>query len=191
MDVSQDASPRSSTEATPITIPLVSALFPYHASHLTNISHPLEIVTPPDHVLYGFVVDDPDHGRTAFVHLPPPHTASHRAEELSANFSEVLRPHDPTRLSSPKVTSPTSPPSSMSEALDIRDSLTALLDLAADAIEAKSLLLVLDKHDRGNEGLGELLHSLMYVGGQVVNPGCLEGGWEWDPKRWVLVGLEL
>ena len=73
----------------------------------------------------------------------------------------------------------------------MRESLTALLDLAAESLEASSLILALDKDDREPERLGELLHSLMYVGGQVIKRGALPGDWEWDPRRWVLVGMEL
>jgi hypothetical protein len=73
----------------------------------------------------------------------------------------------------------------------MRDSLTALLDLASDNLEATSLVLVLDKDEREPDRLGELLHSLMYMGGQVVRPGGLEGGWDWDQTQWVLVGIEL
>lgn len=77
--------------------------------------------------------------------------------------------------------------------MDIRDSLTALLDLAAESLDAKALVLALDKDDRDREGLDGLLHSLMYAGGQMLAPGqgALDGGWEWDPTKWVLVGMEL
>lgn len=167
------------------TIPLLASLFPYYTSHLSQTSMSLEIVTPPDHVLTGFVCDHPT-GRTVFVHLPPPHASSNRPEALSGNFSEVLRPHDPSR-------SPVHQYSSPLDGLDVRESLTALLDLASDSLDAKSLVLALNKDDRELEGLNELLHSLMYAGGQVLPPGkgALDGGWEWDPRKWVLVGLEL
>jgi len=170
---------------TQTTIPLLASLFPYYTSQLSSTSMTLEIVTPPDHVLTGFVCDHPS-GRTVFVHLPPPHASSHRPEKLSGNFSEVLRPHDPSR-------SPVHQYSSPLDGLDVRESLTALLDLASDTLEAKSLVLALNKDDRELEGLNELLHSLMYAGGQVLPPGkgALDGGWEWDPRKWVLVGLEL
>jgi len=166
-------------------IPLITALFPYHSSQLSIISTLLEIVTPPDHVLSGFIADHPS-GRTVYVHLPPPHISSHRPEELSGNFSDVLRPHDPSRSPQRQSTSPL-------DGLDIRESLTALLDLAAESLQAKALVLALDKDDREMESLNELLHSLMYVGGHVLPPGkgALDGGWEWDPRKWVLVGMEL
>jgi hypothetical protein len=174
-------------EANAPIIPLISSVFPYHATQVASMALILEIVTPPDHVLQGFVVDHPGSGRTVYVHLPPPHASAQvRPETLSANFSDVLRPHDPKRT----VPSP-QPPSAPGQALDMRDSLTALLDLASDNLEATSLVLVLDKDERDPDRLGELLHSLMYMGGQVVRPGGLEGGWDWDQTQWVLVGIEL
>jgi hypothetical protein len=85
-----------------------------------------------------------------------------------------------------------SPPGqATSLALDIKESLTALLDLSSDSLEAKNLILVLDRDDRDQERLEDLLHSLMYAGGQVLAPGRLEGGYEWDIRHWVLVGIEL
>ena len=168
-------------------IPLISVLFPYHASQVAELSRMLEIVTPPDHVLDGFILDHPTFGRSTYIHLPPLHSsAMSQPEILSPHFFEVLRPHDPL-LVLPTVASQ----SPANRALDMRESLTALLDLAADSLEATSLVLVLDKDDRDPERMNELLHSLMYVGGQVIKQGALPGGWEWDPTRWVLVGIEL
>jgi len=167
------------------SMPLIATLFPFHSTQLSTMSTVLEIVTPPDHILAGFIADHPA-GRTVYIHLPPPHVSSHRPEALSGNFSDVLRPHDPSRSPHRQFSSPL-------DGLDIRESLTALLDLSADQLNAKALVLVLDKDDRELEGLNELLHSLMYVGGHVLPPGkkALDGGWEWDPRRWVLVGMEL
>lgn len=156
---------------------------------MSPISHLLEIVTPPDHVLEGFILDHPRSGRTAFVHLPPPHASTvGRPEVLQPHFSEVLRPHDPLHHRQ-LLSSPTGQATSL--ALDIKESLTALLDLASDALDAKNLVLVLDRDDRDHERLEDLLHSLMYAGGQVIVPGRLEGGYEWDARHWVLVGMEL
>lgn len=171
-------------------IPLISTVFPYHASQLSVMSHILEIVTPPDHVLQGFILDHPTCGRTVYVHLPPPHSSAHgRPEVLQPHFSEVLRPHDPLHHRQVLLPSPTGQATSL--ALDIKESLTALLDLSSDALDAKSLVLVLDRDDRDHERLEDLLHSLMYAGGQVIAPGRLEGGYEWDARHWVLVGIEL
>ncbi|WRT69988.1 uncharacterized protein IL334_006981 [Kwoniella shivajii] len=165
-------------------ISLISSIFPKHFQTISTLSSTLEIVTPPSNVLKGFIVDHST--RTVFIHLPPTastSTQAERPETLSPNFSQVLRPHDPTLSSSPLT-------SSTQYALDIRESLTALLDLASDALEASNLVLVLDRDEREQEGLGELLHSLMYVGGQVLKPPSFEG-WEWDIRKWVLVGMEL
>ncbi|WVQ90398.1 hypothetical protein IAS59_004178 [Cryptococcus gattii] len=172
---------------------LIASIFPQHAPTVSLLSHTLEILTPPSHILYGFIVDYPppsSSGRTVFVYLPPGHgTANQRPEALSPNFSQVLRPHDPMFSNSPPRDS--SPVSNTAYALDIRESLTALLDLAAEALEASHCVLILDRSESEQEALGEMLHSLMYVGGQVIKPGGLEGGWEWDPMKWVLVGMEL
>lgn len=172
------------------SIPLVSTLFPFHASQMMPKCHLLEIVTPPDHILDGFILDQPNIGRTVFVHLPPPHASTHgRPEILQPHFSEVLRPHDPLHHRQIPQLSPTNQVSSL--ALDIKESLTALLDLSSDSLDAKNLVLVLDRDDRDQERLEDLLHSLMYAGGQVVAPGRLDGGYEWDARHWVLVGIEL
>lgn len=79
----------------------------------------------------------------------------------------------------------------MADGLDIRESLTALLDLSADMLEASKMVLILDKKERGEEGVRDLVHSLMYAGGVVLRQGGIEGDWEWDQTRWVLVGMEL
>lgn len=184
---STSSHPQSIPDSVRPIIPLISALFPYHASQVVARSHLLEIVTPPDHVLHGFILDHPTSGRAVYVHLPPLHSsATSRPDPLAPHFFEVLRPHDPLRALPAAAVQ-----SSINTALDMRESLTALLDLAADSLEATSLILALDKDDREPDRLDELLHSLMYVGGQVVKQGALPGGWEWDPRRWVLVGIEL
>ena len=164
---------------------LLDALFTSQQSITSLSAHALEIVTPPDNILQGFIVDQPIHGRAVYIHLQTPRSARDQNRDLPANFSEVLRPHDPSRLSAIEQ--------STSEAahLDVRESLTALLDLASDPLDANQLILVLSRDERGNEALDEMLHSLMYVGGQMIRQGLLEGGWEWDPSKWILVGMEL
>lgn len=151
---------------------LLHSIFPTHHPLLSS-SHAIEIVTPPSHTLFGFLTLPSTGTRTAFIHLPQPHSSSSRPEHLSANFSEVLRPHDPARPTPPVGLS------TLAEGLDIRESLTALLDLAADSLEAGLLVLILDKAERGERGVRELVHELMYAGGQVIRPGGLEGGLEW------------
>ena len=178
--------PRSSSTAdlcAEMSIPLVTNLFPYQAPAIASISTALEIVTPPAHIVHGFICDYPSGGRTVYVHLSPPAETHTQPETLSANFSEILRPHDPSRGPRESYT-----PMGM----DVRESLTALLDLASDNLEAKCLVLALHREEVG-EGLDDTVHSLMYAGGMVLSPGqgALDGGWEWDPRLWVLVGIEL
>lgn len=167
--------------------PLINSVFPYAASDVAASSYMLEIVTPPDLVLKGFVSDHDSLGRIAFVHLPPTlsgGTSPAPPERLAPHFSDVLRPHDPRRAH-PRSPSPPPP-----QGLDIRESLTALLDLA-DALEAAQLVLVLDKDEREPAPLAELMHALMFVGGAAVCPGVPVGDWEWDSRRWALVSIEL
>lgn len=175
------SSASSSSRCAPV-LPLITSVFPYAASSVAMSSHMLEIVTPPDNVLKGFIADDTALGRCVFVHLRPT-TGPVPEDPLAPHFSDVLRPHDPRR---PHPV----PPSRQTTALDLRESLTALLDLA-DTLEAAQLLLVLDKDERDPAPLAELLHALMYVGGTPVRPGALVGDWEWDSRRWALVSIEL
>lgn len=62
-------------------------------------------------------------------------------------------------------------------------SVVALLDLAADNLDCGALVIVLE---RSAPNLGELLHSLMYVGGSVVT----KPPFFVDPA-FILVGLEI
>lgn len=104
-----------------------------------------------------------------------------------------------------------------SPGIDIRDQLTSLLDLASDSLHATKVILALRRSERDDESLRVLLHSLAYVGGEVlVSPssvgvrvrgsggrrmvmGMGNGGWglgegwdwEWNEEEWVLVGIEL
>lgn len=163
-------------------LPLISSVFPTAASAIAECSHMLEIVVPPSQALQGFVCDSPE-GRIAFVHLPPSPPSAPRADHLAPHFSDVLRPHDPHR--------PHPVPQQASGGVtDIRENLTALLDLA-DTLQAEHLMLILDKDEREPAPLDDLLHALMYVGGAPVRPGAPVGEWDWDPRRWALVSIEL
>ncbi|WWC91932.1 uncharacterized protein L201_006884 [Kwoniella dendrophila CBS 6074] len=190
-------------------ISLIASIFPKHFQSISNLSTTLEIVTPPSNVLKGFILDH-HVNRTVFIHLLPPSASTNRFQErpekLSPNFSQVLRPHDPLLSISPCSLSPTLSNSINSinhnisdrYGLDIRESLTALLDLSCDALEANNLILILDRNENAQdeqdqEYLRDTLHSLMYTGGQVLKSPCksLLNDWEWDITKWVLVGMEL
>ncbi|KAJ3853034.1 ornithine decarboxylase antizyme-domain-containing protein [Lentinula lateritia] len=69
------------------------------------------------------------------------------------------------------------------ESVSLRESVVALLDLAEDQLECSALVIVLE---RSSPALGEILHSLMYVGGSVVtkHPFPVD-------RAFVLVGLEI
>lgn len=67
--------------------------------------------------------------------------------------------------------------------VNLRESIVALLDLADERFECAALVLVLEK---SSPVLGELLHSLMYVGGTVVTAAPFAV----DPA-YILVGMEI
>jgi len=67
--------------------------------------------------------------------------------------------------------------------VNLRESIVALLDLADEQLDCAALVIALEK---SAEGLGDLLHSLMYVGGSVVT----KPPFQVDPA-YVLVGLEI
>ncbi|KAI0745431.1 ornithine decarboxylase antizyme-domain-containing protein [Earliella scabrosa] len=67
--------------------------------------------------------------------------------------------------------------------VNLRESIVALLDLADEQLECNALVIALE---RSSPVLGDLLHSLMYVGGTVVT----KPPFPVDPA-YVLVGLEI
>ncbi|KIK67074.1 hypothetical protein GYMLUDRAFT_69270 [Collybiopsis luxurians FD-317 M1] len=69
------------------------------------------------------------------------------------------------------------------ESVSLRESIVALLDLADEHLGCSSLVIVLE---RSSPALGELLHSLMYVGGSVVTKPPFPVN-----SAFVLVGLEM
>jgi len=69
------------------------------------------------------------------------------------------------------------------ETVSLRESIVTLLDLADDTLQCSALIIALE---RSSPALGDLLHSLMYVGGTVVT----KSPYKVDPA-YVLVGLEI
>jgi len=67
--------------------------------------------------------------------------------------------------------------------VNLRESIVALLDLADEQLDCAALVIALEK---STEGLGGLLHSLMYVGGSVVTKPPFQVN-----SAYVLVGLEI
>ncbi|KAF8891640.1 ornithine decarboxylase antizyme-domain-containing protein [Infundibulicybe gibba] len=73
--------------------------------------------------------------------------------------------------------------SKSAQSVNLRESIVALLDLADESLGCGALVIVLE---RSSPNLGQLLHSLMYVGGAVITKPAFEV----DPA-FVLVGLEI
>jgi len=69
------------------------------------------------------------------------------------------------------------------ESVSLRESIVALLDLADESLQCNALIIVLE---RSSPNLGNLLHSLMYVGGTVVT----KPPFPVDPA-FVMVGVEI
>jgi hypothetical protein len=194
----------------------LSAVFPYHTTAALERAELLELATAyGDECYVGAVVDMADdrdgvgggggddygqsEGKIVFIHLPPMGNSSSTGRQDFATRS--LEDDDGS-------------PGGDDEAnTDIRDQLTSLLDLASDSLSASRVILVLRRSERDDESLRVLLHSLAYVGGEVltspssatasqsergrrtrwnVNIGIGEGcDWEWDDREWVLVGIDL
>jgi hypothetical protein len=72
------------------------------------------------------------------------------------------------------------------EDLNLRENVLSLLELADECLECDGVVIVLDK---SNPDLAELLHSLLYVGGQVVPPTGANG--LAHDAAYVLIGLDL
>ncbi|KAJ9115008.1 hypothetical protein QFC22_005336 [Naganishia vaughanmartiniae] len=181
-------------------VSFLAPLFPHHATIAIACARLLEIVLPHTApVLLGAVIDLPAHssgpdprrpgklsidpgGRTVYLLLPP--------FKPAASSGGVA---DETRESGTGAGGGGGGggKNEVNLNIDIRDHLTSLLDLVSDAIEAMELVLVLDRRNREDEELREFLHALAYVGGVVLRTGKVRGGFEWDDKRWVLVGIEL
>ncbi|QRV94282.1 ornithine decarboxylase antizyme protein [Ceratobasidium sp. AG-Ba] len=69
------------------------------------------------------------------------------------------------------------------EALMLRESVTALLDLADEHLECTAFVIALEKN---TPGLGELVHALTYLSGQIVTKPPFAAN-----PSYVLVGIEL
>ncbi|KAH9948977.1 ornithine decarboxylase antizyme-domain-containing protein [Amylocystis lapponica] len=67
--------------------------------------------------------------------------------------------------------------------VNLRESIVALLDLADERLQCSALVIALE---RSSPALGDLLHSLMYVGGTVVTKPPFQ-----VDSAYVLVGMEM
>jgi hypothetical protein len=69
------------------------------------------------------------------------------------------------------------------QAVSLRESIVALLDLADEQLQCSALVIAFNKV---SHGLSELLHSLMYVGGSVVTKPPFQVN-----PAYILVGVEI
>jgi len=193
----------------------LSAVFPYHTTAALERAELLELATAyGDECYVGAVVelaDDRDgvgvgsasgdsDAKLVFVHLPPMGNAHPTGQQDQSMRSSCDDGDDDDGDSDPLNGTNT----------DIRDQLTTLLDLAADSLCASRVILVLRRSERDDESLRVLLHSLAYVGGEVLTSpssptvgagqrrrlivpvGVADGcDWEWDEREWGLVGIDL
>lgn len=67
--------------------------------------------------------------------------------------------------------------------MGMRESVCGVLELAEEELGANGVVVCLEK---ANEGLGDLLHSLLYVGGTVASGPPFEAR-----KEFILVGLDV
>jgi Ornithine decarboxylase antizyme len=66
---------------------------------------------------------------------------------------------------------------------DVRNSIVALLDLADENLSCSAFVIALE---RSSPALGDLLHSFMYVGGNVVTKPVFQVN-----PAYILVGVEI
>ena len=168
---------------------MVSTLFPYHASQVLSMAQLVEIIIPHVPQLTGALIDLPptpaptksgrtriETGKSVYLHLPPFNTISKSPSTPGSPGSDEDE-DDGSNCEEPYLHA------------DIRDQLTSMLDLVSEFFHATELVLVLKRDEREDEELRELLHALAYVGGGVLRR--VKGGFEFDDRAWVLVGIEV
>jgi len=115
----------------------------------------------------------PHHGLKA---LPFAQSVSISAPDMGAIFHGVV-------LKMPDLPKTLYVDGKNAESMSLRESVVALLDLADEQLECSALIIILE---RSSPSLGDILHSLMYVGGTVVTHPPF-----YVDSAYVLVGLEI
>jgi len=108
--------------------------------------------------------------------LPFSRSVSISAPELGASFDGVV-------LELPGTPKTLYVDGKSAESVSLRESIVALLDLADERLQCTALVIALE---RNSPSLGELLHSLMYVGATVVTKPPFQVN-----PAYVLVGLDV
>ncbi|KAL6300595.1 ornithine decarboxylase antizyme-domain-containing protein [Sparassis latifolia] len=114
--------------------------------------------------------------RNALGALPHAKSVSISAPNMDATFEGVV-----LELPGKPKTLYVDPKSAAN--VNVRESIVALLDLADERLQCSALVIALE---RSSPALGELLHSLMYVGGTVVTTPPFP-----VDAAYILVGMEI
>jgi len=139
----------------------LKSLFPEHVPAAHPFASPIRINSQPDSTWDGFVLSLPGKPQTLYV-------------DGSGAAQHMLRErYDPSKLFI----------STHTNSNLFLYSVVALLDLADEHFNCSALVIALP---RTTDGLDQLIHSLMYVGGQVVtHPPFMAC------SSYVLIGLEI
>jgi len=115
----------------------------------------------------------PRHGLTA---LPFAKSVAISAPNMGASFDGVV-------LELPGQPKTLYVDGKSAQSVSLRESIVALLDLADQSLQCSALVIALE---RSSPSLGDLLHSLMYIGGTVVTKAPFQ-----VDSAFVLVGMEI
>ena len=141
----------------------LKSLFPEHVPAAHPFASPIRIDSQPDSTWDGFVLSLPGKPQTLYV------------DGTGAGQHMLRERYAPSELA---VATPTQNNSILS-----LHSVVALLDLADEHFNCSALVIALP---RTTNGLDQLIHSLMYVGGQVVTHPPFK-----TCSSYVLIGMEI
>ncbi|KAL1695409.1 ornithine decarboxylase antizyme-domain-containing protein [Schizophyllum commune] len=172
--------------------PITTVQSPYNSRGIPIRSHSAALQTPPltpdtgsdsdsdsdvdanrQDALDFLMIVFPDDGLSA---LPYAKSVSINSPDMGAEFHGAV-------LSLPGKPKTLYVDGKNAQSVSLRESIVALLDLADERLGCEALIIVLE---RASPALGDLLHSLMYVGGTVVTKPVFRV----DPA-FVMVGMEI
>jgi len=178
--VTGNSAPYFSTSARPIPIPSRKDTTSSLSSDLSTPPLTPDNASPPaisnkhqNDALDFLMTIFPKNGLAA---LPHSQSVAISAPNLGAAFDGVV-------LSLPGKPKTLYVDGKSAHSVSIRESIVALLDLADESLGCSALVIVLE---RSSPTLGDILHSLMYVGGSVVTKPPFAVA-----SAFVLVGLEI
>jgi hypothetical protein len=140
----------------------LKSLFPDHVPAAHPFASPIRINSQPDSTWDGFVLSLPGKPKTLYVDGSG--AGQHMLRERYDN-SQTIRSGTPNN------------------SIFFLHSVVALLDLADEHFTCSALVIALP---RKTNGLDQLIHSLMYVGGQIVTHPPFKAS-----SNYVLIGMEI